>query len=242
MAETIKPPARAHNIPAAQLTHRVSSSLLTDQIYEAMRGWIAQGDWPPGTQLRIREVAKLVGTSEMPVREAFRRLEQAGLIVVEPYKGAVVRVLSIDELEHIYDVRIMLEAEAGRQGALRADADTVAAMTKHWQQLQEVSAAGDVAAAVLQDEYVLLALYSAGENDVLTRLVRELWDSCRPYKHLWVRNAVAQGISAWSHLPHLNAAVENHDSTAVFDILTQTYRDARATVRQLLTSQSGTQQ
>ncbi|OUS92139.1 hypothetical protein CA951_29985 [Rhodococcus sp. NCIMB 12038] len=44
-----------------------------------------------------------MGTSVMPVREAFRRLEQAGLIVTEPYRGASVRELSIDELEYVYD-------------------------------------------------------------------------------------------------------------------------------------------
>ena len=83
--------------------HSSSSNLLADRVYETLRGHIAQGHWAPGTQLRIREVAALVGTSVMPVREALGRLEQAGLIVTEPYRGASVRELSIDELEYVYD-------------------------------------------------------------------------------------------------------------------------------------------
>lgn len=225
--------------PSVRLQHRVGSVLLADQVFERLRKWITGGEWQPGKQLRIREVAALVGTSEMPVREAFRRLAQAGLIVVEPYKGATVRVLRIDDLEHIYDVRIMLEAEAGRQGAQRADGAVVETMRRHWELVQVASERGDVMEAVAEDENVLSALYDAGENDVLTGLVRTLWDTCRPYKFLWVSNAVEQGLATWSHIPDLIDAASHNDSHLAFRILERTYRDARATVRHLLDRQTG---
>ncbi|MFC9557958.1 GntR family transcriptional regulator [Rhodococcus sp. NPDC056960] len=235
-------PSVAPNLSAplsAQLQHRVSSSLLADQVFEALRGWIAQGEWLPGKQLRIREVAALVGTSDMPVREAFRRLEQAGLIVVEPYRGAKVRELSIDELEHVYDIRILLEPVAARAGVEHSDAGVLEAMNRHWQLLQEASERGDVVEAVRQDEQLLMALYTAGPNDVLLKMVRELWDTCRAYKSLWVVNAVEHGLATWSHITHLIDAVERGDGDGAHDILERTYRDARATVRQLLDTQSG---
>jgi DNA-binding GntR family transcriptional regulator len=224
-------------VPRAE--YRVSSSLLADQVFEALRGRIAQGEWEPGEQLRIREVATLVGTSDMPVREAFKRLEQAGLIVVEPYRGATVRELSIDELEHVYDIRIMLEPAAARGGMERCDNAVLETMRRHWRLLQDAAERGDVVEAAAQDEYLLSALYNAGDNVELAKMVRNLWDICRPYKNLWITNAVEHGLSTWSHLTQLLAAVERHDSDAAHDILEQTYRDARATVRQLLDTQSG---
>lgn len=229
------------SLPVApvRLRRPVTASLLADQVFEALRGWIAAGEWAPGRQLRIRDVAVLVGTSEMPVREAFRRLEQAGLILIEPYKGATVRSLSIDELEHVYDVRIMLEPEAGRQGARHADGRVLATMRHHADLVHDASERGDIAEAVAQDEYLLDALYSAGDNDILTNMVRGLWDTCRPYKNLWVANAVDQGISTWSHLTHLLDAVAAHDADRAFTILDRTYRDARATVRGLLEPATG---
>jgi DNA-binding GntR family transcriptional regulator len=207
-------------------------------VFEALRQRITRGEWEPGTQLRIKEVAALVGTSEMPVREAFRRLAQAGLIVLEPYKGATIPVLHLSDLEHIYDVRIMLEAEAGRQGALCATPAVVATMREHWLLVQEASERGDVVGAVLEDENVLGALYGAGENDVLVGLVRTVWDSCRPYKGLWVSNAVEHGLATWSHIPALIDAASHNDSHLAFRILERTYLDARATVRQLLDRQA----
>lgn len=229
-------------LTAPRLQHRVGSSLLADQVFEVLRGWITSGEWQPGKQLRIRQVAALVGTSEMPVREAFRRLAQADLIVVEPYKGATVRVLHIGELEHIYDVRIMLEGEAGRQGVLQATGDVVDRMRHHWDRIQAASERGDVVEGVTEDERVLGALYDAGDNDVLVGLVRQIWDSCRPYKSLWASNAVEQGLSTWGHVPALIDAASSGDSDRAARILEQTYRDARSTVRQLLDRQSGEDQ
>ena len=220
--------------PESQLSHRISTSLLADQVHAALRDWIASGAWPPGKRLRIREVAAAVGTSEMPVREAFRRLEQAGLITVEPYKGATVRSLSIDSLEQIYGVRIMLEAEAARLGVEGAGDDVIATMTTHWERLQSASERGDIGEAVAEDERVLDAVYSTGSNEVLVRLIHELWDSCRPYKSLWTINALAQGVDAWNHIPRLIEAVERHDAQVAYDVMAKTYADARATVRRLL--------
>ena len=226
--------------PTVRRTHQVASSLLADQVFSVLRHWITRGEWQPGKQLRIREVAALVGTSEMPVREAFGRLSQAGLIDVEPYKGATVRALSIDELEHMYDVRILLEAEAGRQGAQRADATVVAAMREHWELLQAASQRGAVVEAVVEGENVLGALYDAGDNDLLTGLVRTLWDRCRPYKSLWVSNAIEHGLSSWGHMPAIIEAASNNDGNEAYRILERTYMDARALLRKLLDRQTGT--
>jgi len=213
---------------------RVEPTLLVDQVYDALRRRIANGEWAPGRQLRIKEVAAVVGTSEMPVREAFRRLAQAGLITVEPYRGAVVRMLRAAELENTYEVRMMLEAEAGRQGALRATDTVLAEMNRHWTQIQEATARGDIVDAVGKDEELLLALYDAGGNDVLVNIVRGVWDTCRPYKHLWASHAVEQGVSAWDHVPQLIAAVTRHDADEVYAVIRKTYADARTTVGAML--------
>lgn len=227
-------------VPAVRLQHQVSSSPLADQVFEVLRQRITRGEWAPGSHLRIKEVAALVGTSEMPVREAFRRLAQAGLIVLEPYKGATIPALHVSDLEHIYDVRILLEAEAGRQGAQRISADGVDVMRRHWVLLQKASARGDIVDAVVEDENVLSTLYGAGENDILVGLVKTIWDNCRSYKSLWVSNALEQGLATWSHIPALIDAAAHNDSHLAFRILERTYIDARAVLRQLMERQTGT--
>ncbi|MFG2888144.1 GntR family transcriptional regulator [Streptomyces sp. NPDC048248] len=74
------------------------------------------GELPAGDRLRIRGLAAEVGTSEMPVREAIRRLEEAGFVERTPHKGAVVKGLNLAELVHLHDVRRLLEVETARAG------------------------------------------------------------------------------------------------------------------------------
>jgi DNA-binding GntR family transcriptional regulator len=78
---------------------------------------IMSGDLPAGSRLKVRDLAAQVGTSVLPVCEAIRRLEQAGLAERSPHKGAVVKGLTLEELVHVYDVRRLLEVEAARGGA-----------------------------------------------------------------------------------------------------------------------------
>ena len=61
------------------ISGRAEPSLLTDQVYTVIREAILHGEMPAGTRLRVRDLAAQVGTSVMPVREAIRRLEEAGL-------------------------------------------------------------------------------------------------------------------------------------------------------------------
>ena len=61
------------------------SVLVADQVFEAIHDGIMSGDLPVGHRLLIRELAKDLGTSVMPVREAIRRLEEAGLAEKSPY-------------------------------------------------------------------------------------------------------------------------------------------------------------
>jgi len=209
---------------------------LAEQVLETMRGWIFSGLYPPGTRLRVRDVAARVGTSPMPVREAISRLEESGLVIREPYKGATVRGLNIDELEHAYDVRILLEGDAARAGANAADDDTVERMAQHWGLLQEAAASGRVTDALAHDEQLLLALYAAGGNEILAEVIRGLWDRCRPYKFLWASFPAEQnsGIEIWRYKPELIEAARRHDGRAAQQILKRSYREAQVSLRHII--------
>jgi phosphonate utilization transcriptional regulator len=88
-------------------------SLVQDQI-ERM---ILDGTLSPGEPLREVTLANTLGVSRGPVREAFRGLEEKGLIQVEKNCGVQVRTLSHAEADQIYEVRISLEALIGSKVA-----------------------------------------------------------------------------------------------------------------------------
>src|SRR5699024_10732466 len=89
-------------------------SRVADQVYDAIYNAIMSGEFEAGRRLQIRDLATELGTSVMPVREAITRLEQAGIVETGPYRGAVVKGFSSEELHNIYQVRKLLEADAAQ--------------------------------------------------------------------------------------------------------------------------------
>jgi DNA-binding GntR family transcriptional regulator len=83
-------------------------------VLEALRAAILDGLFPPGARLRQEDLALAFGTSRIPVREALRVLEYEGLAASEPHRGFTVTALDADEIDEIYDLRIVLEGHAVR--------------------------------------------------------------------------------------------------------------------------------
>ena len=85
-----------------------------DLVLTSMREAILTAALPPGTRLRQEKLAELFGTSRIPVREALRALEYEGLVSSLPYRGFTVTELDADDIEEVYDLRIVLESHAVR--------------------------------------------------------------------------------------------------------------------------------
>ncbi|HWT82151.1 MAG TPA: GntR family transcriptional regulator [Candidatus Methylomirabilis sp.] len=94
-------------------TYRTMQGIVYDTIREA----ILNGRYAPGQRLMAEEMARELGTSRMPVREALHRLEVAGLVSITPHRGAIVSELSRDEIVEIYHIRAVLEGLAARLAA-----------------------------------------------------------------------------------------------------------------------------
>ncbi|MBF5082378.1 GntR family transcriptional regulator [Quadrisphaera sp. INWT6] len=204
-------------------------SLLTDQVFVTLRDMIVNGRLPGGSRLRIRQIAEEVGTSVMPVREAIRRLEEAGLAVSTPHRGAVVREVSKDELLHIYDIRMLLETDAAARGAEAASPDQVAVMSDKLELLRDAVADRDVDGALDRDEDLLRALYGSQPNRHLVELVEGLWHKCRIFKIFGAKTALESGDDAlWVYPTRLVEAARQRDG-----------REAAAATRESLLSARG---
>jgi DNA-binding GntR family transcriptional regulator len=88
-----------------------------DMVYEVLRESILKGVFQPGERLRQDQLAEAIGVSRIPVRSALLQLESDGLILFNPYRGAVVNKLSPEEMREIYEIRGVLEAHALRKAA-----------------------------------------------------------------------------------------------------------------------------
>ena len=95
---------------------------------DKMRSAIVLGELLPGQRLTERELCALTGAGRTTVREAIRQLESEGLITTISHRGPIVSVLTEEEARDIYELRAMLEGQAGRLFVERATDEQVAAL------------------------------------------------------------------------------------------------------------------
>ncbi|MEP3298505.1 MAG: GntR family transcriptional regulator, partial [Pseudoruegeria sp.] len=88
--------------------------------YDRLLAEIRAGSLKPGDRLTETELAKRLGISRTPVREAIRQLEVSGLVRHIPRVGATVRQLDYAEVMELYDMRVVLEGTAARMAARAA--------------------------------------------------------------------------------------------------------------------------
>jgi DNA-binding GntR family transcriptional regulator len=97
------------------IERRVLREDIRDQLIESILG----GHLAPGDRIVETRIAQQFGVSQAPVREALRDLELFGFIVTSPFRGAIVRQISVEELVQIYPIRAVLEGLAARDAAVR---------------------------------------------------------------------------------------------------------------------------
>lgn len=92
-----------------------------ENAYRAIREGILDGTFPGSSHITARQLAEATGLSRTPVREAMRRLEAEGMITLIPHRGAFVASWTEDEIEQIYELRVLLESFAAQVAAQRVN-------------------------------------------------------------------------------------------------------------------------
>jgi phosphonate utilization transcriptional regulator len=128
-----------------------SASLASAALQEIER-LILAGELPPGAKLTEAMLSERLGVSRGPIREAFRRLEEAGLVRQEKNRGVFVRDIALDEAAEIYDLRAVMDELAGRRLAQRISPEQVRALRGIVERMEQAARTDDA------DAYHLLNL------------------------------------------------------------------------------------
>jgi DNA-binding GntR family transcriptional regulator len=156
-------------------------------LVETLRDEIFRGDLVPGQYLRLEEIAPRFDVSTMPVREALRDLEAEGLVTIFPHRGAIVTQLSADELQDIYDIRVILEEMATRLAVPLLTEDTLAELGSVVEQME--NRVHDVVTYVKLNHQFHLTLYAASGRKHLCEINRILRNRTQHYLHVFIAEA-----------------------------------------------------
>ena len=144
---------------------------LTGEVAALFRAAILGGDFTPGQKIRQADVARQLGVSRGPVREALRSLIAGGLIKDEPRRETFVAKLSPDDVREVLDVRVALEVRAAQLVIANGNIDaTVAAMSTALDDMKDGLRTGDQAQMVAADMAFHAAHVAGCANQRLIRL------------------------------------------------------------------------
>lgn len=148
-------------------------------VYDALRNDIVQGKLKPGQKIVMSEVAKTFGISEIPVREAIRRLESEGLIEFIPHVGATVCKMDESEFIETYLIRTELEAFAARVATYHIAAKDIEFLVNKNREMENAIKEDRLEIVGIMNKEFHLRLYYAALFPYLYKLICDLWEKTR---------------------------------------------------------------
>lgn len=177
---------------------------LRDVVFHTLREAIMRGALKPGERLMEIKLANLLGVSRTPVREAIRMLEQEGLVIMMPRKGAQVAQITEKDLNDVLEVRMGLEELAVEFACQRITREQIEKLEKAAAEFRDqVNAAEhqDITDLADADERFHELIYQATDNQRLVQLLNNLREQMYRYRIEYLKDS-----QVWESL------VEEHDA------------------------------
>lgn len=171
-------------MPIRVRSEGITRNTVTDAVTDQLRSLILSGDFADGMPLRQDAIADEMGTSRIPVREALSRLEGEGLVASYPHRGYVVTGLSRDDIQELFDLRVLLEPELLRYSILRLTPKDITAAERIMKDYNASMVSGDVSKWGEFNRQFHMMLYNPSGRTTSLRIVRELLVNSERYTRL----------------------------------------------------------
>ena len=177
----------------------LQTSSLTSVVQQEIERRILQGELAPGAKLIEAALAEALGVSRGPVREAFRMLEEAGLVRQEKNRGVFVRSIPLDEAMEIFDLRAMMDEAVGRRLADVITPEQLRQVRSMVEVMERAVKAGDADSYHLANLDFHDKLVAFSGNRKLTSIYRRLINELSLFRRMNLVDSKLMPISASEH-------------------------------------------
>ena len=181
---------------------------LRQSVYDALIDLIVGGDLPPGQHMVETDLARQLGVSRQPIREALHRMEAEGWVDLRPSQGAFVHVPTDSEVDELLDVRALLEAETARLAARVAGPAQVARLREICAEGRAAAEQGDLGRTVAANDAFHAEVAAVAGNAVLAELAGIVGRRVQWYYRMV---APERGGGSWAEHAELIDAIEASD-------------------------------
>ena len=178
---------------------------LRDVVFQTLRQAILRGELKPGERLMEIHLAQKLGVSRTPVREAIRKLELEGLVLMIPRKGAEVARISENNLRDVLEVRRTLEELAVDLACQRMTEDELEELKKTQELFAQAIREGDAMRIAQTDERYHEIIYGSTKNEKLVQMLNNLREQMYRYRLEYIKDEDKRQVLMVEHEHILSA-------------------------------------
>ncbi len=153
-----------------------------DLVYESLHQAIARGDLRPGERINMDELARNLGVSKIPIREAVKRLESDGLLVSRVHSGVTVAAVDVTEMKGVFLAREAIEALVAELAAERISEELLRELERVQQAMRDALAGGEIELMAELNSEFHRGLAQAGGYRILGELTEQLLLTIRRHR------------------------------------------------------------
>ena len=183
---------------------------LRDVVFKTLRQAILKGELEPGERLMEIQLAERLGVSRTPIREAIRKLELEGLVLMIPRRGAEVAKISEKNLRDVLEVCRSLEELAIDLACQRIQEEELETLREAQKEFAAAVAAGDAMEIAQTDEKFHEIIYSGTGNQKLMQILSNLREQMYRYRLEYIKDANKRQILLVEHEQILKALSLRH--------------------------------
>lgn len=172
---------------------------LRDVVFHTLRRAILKGELKPGERLMELALAERLGVSRTPIREAMRKLEQEGLVVMSPRRGAQVANITEKDLNDVLEVRMALESMAMEKACGRMTEEELASLRKAAVDFERMTAEGDLVKMAEADMAFHEIIYQASDNRRLIQVLNNLREQIYRYRVEYLKEEETRNLLVREH-------------------------------------------
>ena len=193
---------------------------LRDIVFNTLRKAIITGELLPGERLMETQLGEKLGVSRTPIREAIRKLELEGLVIMVPRKGAQVAPFTQKDIKDVLEVRAALEALAVRLACKHMDERSFLRLQLVNTEYEYAAKENDIETMIEKDVEFHEVIFCATQNDKLVQMFSNLGEQVHRFRIAYLKNAKASKIVQEEHMEILQA-LRDRDSELAAHLATR---------------------
>lgn len=209
---------------------------LRDVVFNTLREAILRGDLVPGERLMELQLAAKLGVSRTPIREAIRMLEQEGLAITIPRKGAIVAGMTEKDMQDVLEIREALEELSVQVACDKITDEEVEKLQRNMKNFEHSLKSGDLKKMAQADVEFHDVIYQATDNPKLINMLNNLREQMYRYRVEYLKNPQNHEQLLKEHEAIYRGIVEK-DKDAVTEMIRRHIRNQVAVVKHMIREQ-----